>query len=286
MTREKRLAIEKIVSVFMLAYGINYFGYYFRNRFLRWLNGFHLDEGLFHVLFYMGHLIFLTVFIIYALAVKGDRKYFLAPFRKCTSSNLLSILVGGVYGFSAMGICIFAASFHGDIVITRLPQINVPLIVFAVFAVFLQASIEEIESRGFVFGKMYEEGVPLALAVLFSSLFFAFIHAANPGFGLVPFISIVVIGAQFALIYHYFGNIWFTCASHMMWNFTQDFIFGLPDSGNKAAVSIFDTKINGSSFFYDATFGIEGSYMAITVNALLCIAVIAVGRATQKKRAE
>lgn len=71
----------------------------------------------------------------------------------------------------------------------------------------------------------------------------------------------------------------------MMWNFTQDFVFGLPDSGKPAAVSLFNTTVNGSSFFYDKTFRIEGSYMAILVNVLACIVVIVIGRSVRRRSA-
>ena len=34
----------------------------------------------------------------------------------------------------------------------------------------------------------------------------------------------------------------------MVWNYTQDFLFGLPDSGKPAAVSVFSTEVQGSGF--------------------------------------
>ena len=284
MKTDRRAAIEKIVTVFITAYGLHYFGYFLRKRYFDWLGSTALDEGISHAIMYLGHLFFLGTFILYALAVKGDRKYFLAVRKRGLSSNLICMIAGAVYGFCAMGICIFAASTHGDIVISVAPQRNVPLFILAFLAVFIQASVEELESRAFAFGKMKSEGVPFLWALVASSVFFAYLHANNPGFGIVPFISIFVVGAQYVLAYHYIGNIWFTCTAHLMWNFTQDFIFGLPDSGKSAVASIYNSQVNGSSFFYDATFGIEGSFMAITVNLLLCVVIALVGR--KKKRTD
>ena len=117
-----------------------------------------------------------------------------------------------------------------------------------------------------------------------SAFFFSYIHAANPGFGWLPLTSIFVVGVLLALCYYYFGTIWFCCTAHMMWNFTQDFVFGLPDSGKPAVVSLFNSTVNGSSFFYDETFGIEGSYMAIVVNILACVVVVVIGRYIRKRR--
>ena len=71
-----------------------------------------------------------------------------------------------------------------------------------------------------------------------------------------------------------------------MWNFTQDFIFGLPDSGKPAAVSIFNTTVSSSSFFYDKDFGIEGSLMAILVNATVCVIVLLIGNYLKRQQKE
>ena len=59
-------------------------------------------------------------------------------------------------------------------------------------------------------------------------------------------INVFLIGALFVLCYHYFGSLWFLMAAHMMWNYMQDFVFGLPDSGRPAAVSFLNTTVLGS----------------------------------------
>ena len=286
METNRRSALEKMMIVFMLAYGMHYFGFFLRNRYFDWLGTTALDEGIIHALMYLGHVIFLAVFVLYALAVKGDRKYFLVVGKRGFSSNLKCLIAGAIYGLCAMGICILAASIHGDITIAAAPQRNLPMFIVAFLAVFIQASVEELESRAFVFGKLQNEGVPLSWAVAVSAVFFSYLHATNPGYGIVPFISVAVVGVEYALAYHYIGNIWFICTAHMMWNFTQDFIFGLPDSGKSAVASIYNSQINGSSFFYDPDFGVEGSFMAITVHLLLCVVIVVAGRYKKGKNQE
>ena len=274
----KSRVIEKIVTVFVIAYGLHYLGYFLRARYFNWINGLALDEALTHAITYLGHLFFLAIMIIYAWAVIKDRKYFLSVFQGKTGRNIKFAFYGALMGLGTMGICIFSAYAHGDIVIQLSSGLSIPMLFLSLIAVFIQSSIEEIENRAFVFGKMKEEGVPLGWAVVASAFFFSYIHAANPGFGFLPLLSIFVVGVLYALSYHYFKTIWFTCTAHLMWNFTQDFIFGLPDSGKPAAVSVFSSTVNGSSFFYDADFGIEGSLMAILINMIACVVVLIVGR--------
>lgn len=276
--------IEKTVIVFVLGYGLHYFGYFLRARYFAWLETLALEEGISHALMYLGHTVFLLIMLVYALAVKEDRKYFLDIFRGKPLGNLTYALAGAVVGFSMMWICVFAAAVNGILSIKPASGFPLPLLVLSVFAVLVQASTEELESRAFVFGKMHGEGVPLVPAVLASSFFFSYLHAANPGFGLLPLLSIFIAGMMYCLSYYCTGCLWFSCTVHMMWNFTQDFIFGLPDSGRAAAVSLFQTTVKGSSpFFFDEVFGIEGSYMAILVNLAACVLIVLISHRWKKR---
>lgn len=252
-----RKVIEKAVIVFTLGYGLHYIGSFFRTKYYAWLKTLALGEGMKHIMVYMGHINFIVVFLLYAWAVKKDRKYILSFATGKPGRNLKYALLGGITGFFMMGICILAAALNGNLEIHPAGSINIPLILLAAFAVLFQSSTEEMESRGFVFGKMNGEGVPMITAAAVSAFFFTFLHAANPGFGLIPFTSIFVIAVLFALCVYYFKNIWFVCMAHMMWNFSQDFIFGLPDSGMPSAVSIFQTTVKGSSFFYNVLLGLK-----------------------------
>lgn len=270
--------IETAVIAFVLAYGLHYLGYFLRIRYFNLIDTLQMSEGVSHVFMYLGHVIFLAMLLLFALAVKKDRKYIMAFLPKNGNKNLKWLLLGALTGFVLMGTCILAASLHGDISVGRGSGAGAGLFIFGFIAVFIQASVEEIESRAFLFGKMKGEGVSVAPAILISAFYFSYLHSTNPGFGIVPLLSIFIVGVQYALAYHYFGNLWFTCGAHALWNFSQDFIFGLPDSGKPAAVSIFGTTVNGSSFFYDKDFGIEGGWMAICLNAAFCIVLILIGR--------
>ena len=275
---DRRGVIQKIVLVFVLGYGLHYFGYFIRVRYYNWIDTLSIGEGTAHAAMYLGHSVFLIVMLLYALAVVRDRKYILAFTHGKFSRNLKFALIGAAVGFTQMAICVFSASTHGDLVIKAASGMTAPLILFSLFAVFLQASVEEIESRGFVFGKMYSEGVPLVPAIIVSAFYFGYLHAANPGFTVFALISIMAVGVEYAVTYYYFGTIWFTCLQHMMWNYTQDFIFGLPDSGKLPAVSFFASEANGSSFFYDMEFGIEGGGKAVLMNLVTCAIIILIGR--------
>ncbi len=276
--------IESAVGTFVLVYGLHYLGYFLRARYFTWLDGLALEGALGHALQYLGHMIFLVIMVLYVLAVKKDRRYLTVLFRDKPGRSLKFALLGAVTGLVMMSICILAATLNGNLTIQPGAGISFPLLLLSIAAVIIQASVEELESRSLVFGRMRDQGVPLVAALVISSFFFTYLHAANPGFGLLPLLSIFAVGILYALCYHYFGNLWFVCMAHMMWNFTQDFIFGLPDSGKPAALSFFNTVTKGSGFFYDEVFGIEGSWMTILVNAVACVIVVLIGRRRRRRQ--
>jgi hypothetical protein len=53
-------------------------------------------------------------------------------------------------------------------------------------------------------------------------------------------------------------------AAHTAWNFTQNIIFGLPNSGSVVPYSIFmlDASTARDSLFYNVGFGVEGTVFA------------------------
>ena len=275
--------IETCVIVFMLEYGLNSVANDIRPSYFNTVMGLNIDEGVIRCLMYMGHVIFFAVFALYAWAVEGDRKYIFSFLHGKPSRNLRYALIGAVTGFGLMAICILAASLHGDITVTPASTMTAPVAILALIAVFIQASVEEIKIRGFVFEKLIDEKVPMAVAVAVSALLFTYLHIWNSGFGFTAFLSLTMIGVLYALSVYYFKTIWFAFTAHMMWNYSQDFLFGLPDSGSPAVVSFFNSTVNSSGFFFDEAFGIEGGMMAVLVNVAACIAVVLIGRKMQSK---
>ena len=60
---------------------------------------------------------------------------------------------------------------------------------------------------------------------------------------------------------------------HTAWNFTQNFLFGLPNSGLVSEASVFKMDaINAqSNLIYNYEFGVEGAIPAVLADALLGI---------------
>ncbi|MBR6840006.1 MAG: CPBP family intramembrane metalloprotease, partial [Oscillospiraceae bacterium] len=117
----------------------------------------------------------------------------------------------------------------------------------------------------------------IAGLILNSSLFMA-LHLGNPGVTSLSLLNLFLWGAVCTLIVEYTGSMWFVMAAHTAWNFTQNFLFGLPNSGIVSESSFLHLDAASDSLFYDAAFGVEGTLTAVIVIVLFAAGVVLVGR--------
>lgn len=117
---------------------------------------------------------------------------------------------------------------------------------------------------------------PLWVAIAVNGLFFAALHMANPGASALPIIDIAVCGLSFSIAKWYTGSIWFPMGIHTTWNFTQNLLFGLPNSGLVSEASVFslDAASAQDSLVYNIAFGVEGAIPAVLADAILGIVCI------------
>ena len=117
------------------------------------------------------------------------------------------------------------------------------------------------------------------LAVLINSVFFGVIHLGNNGVSFMAVVDLVVSGLLFSAMVYYFDSLWMAMAAHAGWNFTQSILAGLPNSGNVVPYSVFklDAAAARDSFFYNVAFGVEGTVPAIAIQAVVLVALVAVG---------
>ena len=101
-------------------------------------------------------------------------------------------------------------------------------------------------------------------------------HRGNPGFTFVAGLQIFFVGLVFSLMVYYYNNLWGAMAFHAAWNFTQNIIYGLPNSGIVSEYSIFTLEAASArnGFFYNVNFGVEGSIGATLILRAMAAAII------------
>ncbi len=177
--------------------------------------------------------------------------------------------LGVAIGFVMNGVCILLAWLHGDLDFS-VGRFEPFYLLAAFLCVMVQSGAEEILTRGYILGALRERyGVWIAVAV--NSLFFGSLHLFNTGITVLSMLNIILIGVALSFAVCFRGSLWMAIAVHTMWNFTQNFLFGLPNSGIVSRGSFLHLEAAGNSAFYDAVFGIEGTITAVLVELLLCL---------------
>lgn len=238
------------------------------------------DPMVFTIMYYLSTLPAFIGILIFTGVTKRNKFIFRSFLPGHAGNSAGKLLLGFLFGFLTNFSCIAAALIHGDIKLYfSFTASQIPFFLFAFLCVFIQSSSEEMWCRGFVYERVNVR-YPLWVAILVNSLFFAALHIANPGATVLSIVSIAVCGLSYSIAKWYTGSIWFPMGLHTAWNFTQNFAFGLPNSGLVSAESIFSLESANarSNLIYDPAFGVEGAVPAILADAAIaavCLALAA-----------
>lgn len=205
----------------------------------------------------------------------------------CTGNTVTMLLLGFGIGAGMNGVCILVAYLHGDIHLSWDSFQFLPLLSI-LLCVFIQSSAEELVCRGYLYQKLlYRYHKPI-VAIIGNSLLFSLLHILNPGVNILGLMDIFVSGLLFSLMVYYLDSLWCAFAAHTAWNFTQNIVFGLPNSGMIVPFSMFKLDVNtvSDSFAYNTTFGVEGTTLAIVVEVVVCVILCMWGQKHHKTPAD
>ena len=192
-------------------------------------------------------------------------------YKPSQENTVKNLLIGLLIGFGTNFTCILCALLHGDIKLyLDFSASMIPVFIYALVMVFVQSTSEELWCRGYMYERICVH-YPLWVAVLANGVLFGLLHCFNDGVTVLAIVSICICGISYSLVRWYTGSIWLAMGAHTMWNFTQNFIFGLPNSGLVSESSILRLEAaNGvSNLIYDHGFGVEAAIPAIVVDTLL-----------------
>jgi membrane protease YdiL (CAAX protease family) len=105
-------------------------------------------------------------------------------------------------------------------------------LVAGLVAFVVQGPSEEILFRGYIL-QIVAARWSLAWGIGVSAVLFAVLHAANPSFAWLPLVNLVLFGVGTAVYKLRVdrGQLWGVFAIHTVWNWLQQVVFGLPNSG-------------------------------------------------------
>lgn len=205
---------------------------------------------------------------------KKDRGILKTLWTAPQGNRISYFLLGIVIGAGLNGVCILVAYLNKDIVLFY--DAFHPLSFVIIFVcVLIQSAAEEFLCRGFLYQRLRRSYKHPAVAIFGSSLLFAILHLGNEGVTALSIVNITLVGILFALMVYYMDSMWCVFAVHTAWNFTQNIVFGLPNSGIVVPYSVWklDAASARDSFAYNVGFGIEGTVISDIVLLAACVAM-------------
>ena len=193
-------------------------------------------------------------------------------------------LLGTVLGIAMISAAALLGAAFGAIKLS-FAKFNVGLFLLFMLGYFFQGMSEEVLCRGYLMVSITRRN-NVWRAVFVSSLVFSLLHIMNPGFGILPFINILLCGAVFGIYAIKRNSLWGACAMHSFWNFFQGNFFGISVSGTGAGAnaSVMQAEtLEANKLLTGGTFGIEGSIATTIVMAAALLLVIFV--LPQRKKA-
>ncbi len=205
---------------------------------------------------------------------------------KISGNNWRFFLIGAVAGFGLNGLCILVAWLHQDIHLSY-DSFHPIALLFILIAVLIQSSAEELICRVFLYQKLLRSYQKPVVAIIGNALLFALLHLLNPGVTILSLLNIFLMGTLFSLVIYYFESVWCAFALHTLWNFTQNFLFGLPNSGLVSGYSVFRLEASTArdSFAYNVGFGVEGTVFADLLMIVAIVLLIFLGQKYKNRRA-
>lgn len=218
-----------------------------------------------------------VLFFLLVCALTKKNRFMLDIVKPTKDGRSMSMLgMGILLGFLTNFFCILLALLHGDIKLyLDFSAAQIPMMLFAFISVFFQSTSEELWCRGFLYERINIH-YPLWVAVLVNGVLFGLLHCFNPGATVLAIADITVCGIAYSLLRWYSGSIWTCFGIHTMWNFTQNFLFGLPNSGLVSEASVFhlDAANGISNLIYSYEFGVEGALPAVFIDLLLAVVIL------------
>ncbi|MCF0127558.1 MAG: CPBP family intramembrane metalloprotease [Pseudobutyrivibrio sp.] len=200
---------------------------------------------------------------LYLYVFKKNRPLLDMVGNKAKVNNLKNALLGIFFGFGLNFACALMAMVKKDISLS-FNSFNLLYFVFLFIVVYIQSSSEELLCRALFYQRLKTLYDNLIVAVGANAMLFAALHIPNPGVTPLAIINIAIQGVLLSLLVYYFDSLWMAFGMHAAWNFTQNILLGLPNSGLCMPYSVFklDAAKARDSFAYSVSFGVESTVTA------------------------
>lgn len=178
--------------------------------------------------------------------------------------------VGALWGIMSLTLLLLAIRGTGDFTLNGLALHGRRIFKFAAFwgVLFLTVGFfEEFLTRGYSQFTL-TRGMGFSQAALLLSTLFAALHFKNPGETWIGLLGVAAIGLFFCLTLRRTGNLWFAVGFHASWDWSESFLYSVPDSGGMVTGHLMKSSLHGSRWLTGGSVGPEGSVLLFVVIAV------------------
>jgi len=164
----------------------------------------------------------------------------------------------------------------------RVIELDSPLIIVDSLFFFGMGAFLQVLAFRVVLFRLFEELLGSWLAFVLVAVIFGVAHLQNPNTGLWSTLALIISDILLVAAFIYTRRIWLVWGIHMGWNFFQDGIFGMPNSGITSFQSWIQPAISGPEWITGGNFGIEASVIAVCLS--LGVALVILKMSTNKQQ--
>ena len=235
--------------------------------------------------------IILTILVLLSWLMAAIEHRRISAFGLGGIQSIRRFLVGAVCGLAAMALLIASLrGFHLLAFDTRLDHGRSILGWGAtqLFAFLLVGLVEEYTFRGYLqftltrgmvcignlVSPQHARAIAFWIASILTSALFLYAHTRNPGETWFGLFSVFLAGLLFVIALWRTGSLWWAIGFHMAWDWSQSFLYGVPDSGTLIQGRLFATHALGKPLYSGGTDGPEGSLLCAPIILLVILILL------------
>ena len=191
------------------------------------------------------------------------------------SAALPRFLSGTVIGFASLTLMLLALRATHHLLFGPRDMSASQLLVAALLNVLgfvIVALFEENAFRGYLLHTL-AEGLGFWPAAVLMSLLFAAMHVQNPGESKVGIVAVFAFGMMLAFSLRRTGSLLWAIGFHFMWDYSESFLYGVPDSGLVQPEHLLSTRLSGPAWITGGSVGPEGSWFIFVLLATVALTI-------------
>jgi membrane protease YdiL (CAAX protease family) len=181
---------------------------------------------------------------------------------------------GILWGFAALSVLLLAIraadGFSFGTVALHGTQLADYATLWAVGFVFV-ALFEEFLMRGYALYTL-TTGMGFWPSAILLSVIFGAVHLRNAGESWVGGLAAAFVGLFFCFTVRRTGDLWFAIGLHAAWDYSESFLYSVPDSGATVDGHLLNSSFHGPAWLTGGSVGPEGSALVFVLIGVMFVA--------------